>query len=71
MTSSDTPFIVIGENIHTTRIRLRRGKHTVELDDGREAIAYTTTAGEDRRLVIPDAIKATQDTVSGIGAALD
>ncbi len=58
-------FIVIGENIHTTRVRLRKGRHIRELDDGRAAIAYTTVAGGDRFLVIPDAMKATQDYEEG------
>ncbi len=63
--TNDQRFITIGENIHTTRIRLRRGKHIQTLGDGREAIAYRTLAGTDRFLVIPDAIKTTQDYEEG------
>ena len=58
-------FIVIGENIHTTRVRLRKGKHIAQTTDGRDAIAYTTLAGEGRFLVIPDAVKATQEYDEG------
>ncbi|MCD6303429.1 MAG: dihydropteroate synthase, partial [Planctomycetes bacterium] len=46
-------FIVIGENIHCTRIVKLGGKHTVELPDGRAAVAFTLD-GADRLLPIPD-----------------
>src|SRR2546423_4238862 len=54
-------FFVIGENIHTTRVVLRQGKLVTTLESGGEAVRYTTTAGEVRHLVIPDAIKSRQD----------
>ena len=67
MTATDSvnSFIVIGENIHTTRVRLRKGKHIAENADGRQAIAYTTPAGEQRFLAIPDDVKTTQDYDEG------
>lgn len=58
-------FIVIGENIHTTRIVLRQGKLITTFDDGREAVRYTTGAGETRYLPIPDDFKRRQDYEEG------
>ena len=62
---SEQPFIVIGENIHATRIRLRKGKHIGAAPDGREAILYRTLAGADRFLAIPEAAKSSQDYEEG------
>ncbi len=61
----DQTFIVIGENIHTTRVRLRKGRHIVEDQDGQDAIAYTNAAGEERSLTIPESAKSTQDFEEG------
>ena len=61
----DLDFIVIGENVHTTRALLRRNKRVTTDDSGADVIAYTTLAGEERVLPIPEAIKATQDFQEG------
>lgn len=58
-------FIVIGENIHTTRIRLRRGKHVAPAPDGSQAIRFLNAADEERFLLIPEAIKKTSDYEEG------
>jgi 5-methyltetrahydrofolate--homocysteine methyltransferase len=58
-------FFVIGENIHTTRVVLRQGKLVTTLESGKEAVRYTTVAGEARYLVIPDAMKGRQDYQEG------
>jgi len=58
-------FFVIGENIHTTRVILRQGKLVTTLESGEEAVRYTTTAGETRYLIIPEAFKARQDYQEG------
>ena len=58
-------FTVIGENIHTTRVYLRRGKHIVATANGAEAIRFADSAGGDRFLSIPDDIKKTQDYDEG------
>jgi hypothetical protein len=56
----DTRFIIIGENVHTTRI-VRRPGPLVQLDDqGREAIAFSDEDGRERLLPIPDEEKRTQ-----------
>ena len=57
-------LIVIGENIHTTRVLLRRGKRVVGEGD-EEAIAFTTVDGEPALLVLPEALKKTQDYQEG------
>lgn len=45
-------FIVVGENIHCTRIVLREGKRAIKLDDGSEAVKFDYK-GEERLLPIP------------------
>jgi hypothetical protein len=49
------PFIVIGENIHATRVVLRSGSRVVSLADGQPALPFTDEAGVDRLLPVPDA----------------
>ena len=58
-------FVVIGENIHTTRVVMRAGKLVVAAPSGEEAVRYTTAAGETRYLVIPEAFKSRQDYQEG------
>jgi len=58
-------FIVVGENIHTTRIVLRRGKHVTLAPDGSEAIRFFNSDEEERFLLIPDGIKRTSDYEEG------
>jgi hypothetical protein len=49
------PFIVIGENIHATRILLRIGARVGSLPDGRPALPFTDDGGTDHLLLVPDA----------------
>ena len=49
------PFIVIGENIHATRVVLRGGQRVVTLSDGQPALPFTDEANVERRLLVPDA----------------
>ena len=58
-------FTVIGENIHTTRVFLRRGKHIVATDNGAEAVRFSDSEGCEQFLPIPDDIKKTQDYDEG------
>ncbi len=58
-------FIVIGENIHTTRVLRRKGSRISDLADGRQAVNYRTRSGEVRHLPIPEAFRATQDFEEG------
>lgn len=58
-------FIVVGENIHTTRV-LRRDNPKVSTDEaGRAAIAFTDEAGAERTLPIPEAELRTQEYEEG------
>jgi cobalamin-dependent methionine synthase I len=61
----DEDFVVVGENLHATRVLLRSGKHVVTMADGEEAIRYTTSRDEVRHLVIPEEIKRRQDFQEG------
>ena len=57
-------FIIIGENIHTSRVVLRKGSR-FDATEGAEAVRYTDAEGEERRLSVPDAVKASQDYDEG------
>ena len=58
-------FTTIGENIHTTRVLMRRGKRIVEAPDGRESVRFRDRGGGSRYLPIPDAVKKGQDYEEG------
>lgn len=64
MTDAARPFIVIGENIHTTRIVKVDGVRMMTADDGRPAVRVPTPDG-DRPLPVPDLIQDTRDFRSG------
>jgi hypothetical protein len=49
------PFIVIGENIHATRVLLRGGARVASLPDGRPALPFTDDEGAEQLLPVPDA----------------
>ena len=61
----DVEFVVIGENVHTTRVVQRRGKRVVRSESGDEAVVYTKADGERRLLPIPEDVKRTQDYDEG------
>lgn len=61
----DGNFVVIGENIHTTRVYLRRGQHIATTADGVEAVRFIDGDGGEQFLVIPDSMKRTQDYEEG------
>ena len=61
----DREFIIIGENIHTTRVISRKGKLIVNDPNGAEAIRFFNTAGQRCYLVIDEANKKTQDYDEG------
>jgi len=58
------PLIVIGENIHCTRVALRKGKRIADRD-GAEAILYETANGEERALPVTAEAKRTKDYEEG------
>lgn len=65
MRLGEREFIAIGENIHTTRVVLLKGKRVVTLPEGGEALRFADSQGRLRLLPIPEKIKATQDYQEG------
>lgn len=61
---SSQSFIVVGENIHCTRIFKVGGKSVKTLPDGRHAIVYKSGA-ETRNLVVPDVFTSGNDWANG------
>jgi 5-methyltetrahydrofolate--homocysteine methyltransferase len=53
-------FVIIGENIHTTRVLPRAGRHVVEGPGGDVAVRFTARDGQIRHLRVPDKFKAQQ-----------
>ncbi|MBM3957303.1 MAG: dihydropteroate synthase [Gemmatimonadetes bacterium] len=58
-------FTIIGENIHTTRIVMRRGRRVTTLEDGSEAVTFTDEEGRPRCLVVPEHFRETQPYEDG------
>ena len=54
-------FVIIGENIHTTRIVLRDGKRHKTLQNGEEIILYVDSEGNQNNISVPDWFKKTLD----------
>ena len=50
-------FIIIGENVHTTRVVRRNGKLVTDNPDGIESVRYLGMNKKRRYLVIPESIK--------------
>ena len=63
--SSPEEFTVIGENIHATRVLLRKGRRVVVRDDGSEVVPFRGDLGEQRYLTVPDWFKKTQPYEQG------
>ncbi|MGD0019068.1 MAG: dihydropteroate synthase [Candidatus Limnocylindrales bacterium] len=63
-TRSGAQFTIIGENIHATRTLLRSGRHIAPAPDGRDVIRFETAGGE-RYLAIPDALRESADYAGG------
>jgi len=61
---SDNPFQLIGENLHTSRIVLKKGKK-FSTRNGVEGVPFTSVDGEDLLLEVSDEMKATQDYGEG------
>jgi 5-methyltetrahydrofolate--homocysteine methyltransferase len=58
-------FIIIGENVHTTRVLTRKSPRLVVKEDGREGLAFTNADGRVHFLVIPETMKRSQDYQEG------
>lgn len=57
-------FIIVGENIHCTRVRLTKGKYVAQLDDGTSALVFAED-GKKRYLPIPADVVEGQDFKDG------
>lgn len=57
-------LIVIGENIHTTRVLQRKGPR-IAVIDGAEVIKFTSANGAARMLSVSESLKKTQDWEQG------
>ena len=62
--SNSASYITVGENIHTTRVLLRKGKR-IAVADGAEVILYDAADGSPQQLPIPESVKSTQDYDEG------
>jgi 5-methyltetrahydrofolate--homocysteine methyltransferase len=58
-------FIIIGENIHASRIVKREGRHVVPGPDGRESLGFSGPDGTPRFLPIPDVVRLSKDGEKG------
>ena len=58
-------FIIIGENVHTTRVVRRSGKLVTNNPDGLESVRYLNTNKKRSYLVIPESIKKSQEYEEG------
>ncbi|MBM3277594.1 MAG: dihydropteroate synthase [Candidatus Handelsmanbacteria bacterium] len=65
MRIGDRQFVVIGENIHTTRVVLLKGKRVVATPEKGEALRYIDSHGQPALLPIPEKLKTTQDYQEG------
>lgn len=61
----DRDFIVVGENVHCTRVLLRKGKRIGETSDGEPAVIWPGPNGETRYLSISEKFKKTSDYQEG------
>jgi len=61
----DKEFIIIGENVHTTRILLRKGKLVTTDPDGVESVRFYDSNRKRRYLTIPADVKRSQDYEEG------
>jgi hypothetical protein len=62
---SDRSFVVIGENVHTTRVLLRKGKLIGADPQGTESVRFRDGEGKRRFLAIPEKVKTSQDYDEG------
>jgi len=62
--NSGADFIVIGENVHTTRVLMRKGRRVAEWD-GEEVVLYPGPDRAERGLPLSEALKRGQDYAQG------
>ncbi len=60
-----SPFRIVGENIHATRVLKRAGRHAVELEDGGAGIAFEAIGGRPEVLPVHPDVAAGRDFTAG------
>ena len=65
MSTAAREFVVIGENIHATRVLLRKSERIAANEEGEEAIAFVDEDGATRHLRIPEEEKLSQSYQEG------
>ena len=65
MSTAARDFVVIGENIHATRVLLRKSERIAANEEGEEAIAFVDEDGATRHLRIPEEEKRSQPYQEG------
>ncbi len=65
MSTIGQDFVVIGENIHATRVLLRKSERIVANEQGEEGITFTDEDGATRHLRIPEEEKHSQPYQEG------
>lgn len=63
--NSPDDFVIIGENIHTTRVVRLGGVFHQALDDGADAIKYRDADGNQRLMRVPERFTKTQSYQQG------
>tara|TARA_B100001750_G_C15508812_1_gene602228 strand:+ start:575 stop:1606 length:1032 start_codon:yes stop_codon:yes gene_type:complete len=63
--NSSDDFIVVGENIHATRIVLRNGKRSITLDNGNEVVLFKDKNNKSHELTVPESYKKRQPYKDG------
>ena len=63
--NSPQDFVIIGENIHTTRVVRLGGVFHQELEDGTDAIKYRDAEGNQQLMRVPERFKKTQPYQQG------
>ena len=58
-------FVIIGENIHATRVVLLKGIRVSTLEDGTEAVLFAGESGQQLSMPIPESYKKTQPYQQG------
>ncbi len=58
-------FVIIGENIHATRVVLLKGIRVSTLEDGTEAVLFPGESGQQLSMPIPESYKKTQPYQQG------
>lgn len=64
-TRAGDPFLVVGENIHATRVLRRSGRHVIEGPGGAFAVAFTDADGLQRSLPVHPAVAGARDFGAG------